>query len=207
MTLWADEIAKKEGKVGVGVGSNLPKKGDEEGISPLMNRQLFSSVGLEFKGGTPEGQLGSDGFEVIHPDDIQKCKNIYQSAFEECRHFQIEYRRKDAGGEYRWILETGVPQFSPAGDLLSYIGTCFDITDEKRHLSKEIVKGDSDSEPVSKTLQDSFQFNRYLFDRCPAGLALCRLDGTLVEVNPAVRCHYWLHRPRNAQSQLLANYP
>nr|WP_242072582.1 PAS domain S-box protein [Microcoleus sp. FACHB-68] len=129
-----------------------------------MNRQLFSSVGLELKGGTPEKQLGSDGFEAIHPDDIQKCKNIYQSAFEECRHFQIEYRRKDAGGEYRWILETGIPQFSPAGDLLGYIGTCFDITDEKRHLSEDIVESDSHPEPVAKILQDSFQFNRYLWE-------------------------------------------
>jgi PAS domain S-box-containing protein len=142
-------------------------------------------VGLALKGGTLEEQLGSDGFETIHPDDIQKCKNIYQSAYDECRHFQIEYRLKDAGGEYRWILETGIPQFSPAGDLLGYIGTCFDITDEKQHLSKEIVKGKSQPKPIAKILQDNFEFNRYLFDQCPVGLALCRLDGTLVEVNPA----------------------
>jgi PAS domain S-box-containing protein len=43
-----------------------------------------------------------------------------------------EYRLSRADGEYRWILESGLPRFAPAGHFTGYIGSCIDITDRKR---------------------------------------------------------------------------
>ena len=34
-------------------------------------------------------------------------------------------------GEYRWMLDHGVPRFSPGGDFLGYVGSCIDITERK----------------------------------------------------------------------------
>src|SRR5262249_39221719 len=34
-------------------------------------------------------------------------------------------------GEYRWILDTGVPRHNPDGSFAGYIGSCLDITDRK----------------------------------------------------------------------------
>ena len=43
----------------------------------------------------------------------------------------MEYRLRRYDGEYRWMLDHGVPRFSPSGDFLGYIGSCIDITERK----------------------------------------------------------------------------
>jgi PAS domain S-box-containing protein len=50
----------------------------------------------------------------------------------------MEYRLRRHDGQYRWILDNGVPRFSAAGDFAGYIGSCIDITDLKR--AKESLK-------------------------------------------------------------------
>src|SRR5258708_34331452 len=43
----------------------------------------------------------------------------------------MEYRISRNYGEYRWILDTGVPRFNTDGSFAGYIGSCLDITDRK----------------------------------------------------------------------------
>ena len=43
----------------------------------------------------------------------------------------MEYRLRRNDGEYRWILDIGVPRFNPDGTFAGYIGSCLDITDRK----------------------------------------------------------------------------
>ncbi len=40
-------------------------------------------------------------------------------------------------------------------------------------------------QPLIQRIQKSRQYNRMLFERSPIGLALCKMDGELVDVNPA----------------------
>ena len=43
----------------------------------------------------------------------------------------MEYRIRRHDGEYRWLLDTGVPRFDSDGSFAGYIGSCIDITDRK----------------------------------------------------------------------------
>jgi signal transduction histidine kinase len=43
----------------------------------------------------------------------------------------MEYRLRRNDGEYRWILDTGVPRFNLNGSFAGYIGSCLDITERK----------------------------------------------------------------------------
>jgi signal transduction histidine kinase/FixJ family two-component response regulator len=57
---------------------------------------------------------------------------VYVTSFEARKPFEMEYRLRRHDGEYRWILDHGVPRFSPGGVFLGYIGSCIDITEHKR---------------------------------------------------------------------------
>lgn len=86
---------------------------------------------IEFTGRPPETQLGNGWTEGVHSEDLQRCLNIYSHSFDERRSFAIEYRIRRNDGDYRWILDTGVPRFTPDGRFAGYIGSCLDITDRK----------------------------------------------------------------------------
>ena len=50
--------------------------------------------------------------------------------------FQKEYRLRRADGEYRWVLDVGVPRYDDAGRFAGYIGSALDITERKRWSSR-----------------------------------------------------------------------
>lgn len=99
---------------------------------------FFNHAWLDFTGRNIEQELGSGWSEGIHPDDLESYIKTYQSAFKQHQHFQLEYRLRRFDGEYRWLLDEGMPRFKSDGGFAGYIGTSIDITDLKR--AKEIKK-------------------------------------------------------------------
>jgi len=100
---------------------------------------------LEFTDRNLEQELGEvcDGWtQGVHPDDRERCLDSYLSAFRDRRSFSMEYRLDRGDGEYAWVVSTGVPRLALNGDLLGYIGTCFDITERKR--AKEALQQDKE---------------------------------------------------------------
>ena len=86
---------------------------------------------LEFTGCTMEQELGNGWLAAVHPDDQDACSRTYASEFEHRRSFRMEYRVRRADGEYRWVLDNGTPRYRE-GEFAGYIGSCIDITDQKR---------------------------------------------------------------------------
>jgi PAS domain S-box-containing protein len=89
---------------------------------------------LEFTGRTMEQELANGWIEGIHPDDFHYCLDTYINAFEARQEFETEYRLKRFDGEYRWVLDRGIPRFTPEGNFLGYIGSCIDISDVYNEL-------------------------------------------------------------------------
>ena len=88
---------------------------------------FFNQPWLNFTGRTLEQELGNGWAEGVHSDDLDRCFTTYSSAFDARRSFQMEYRLKRADGQYRWILDNGIPLYR-GGEFSGYVGSCVDIT-------------------------------------------------------------------------------
>ena len=86
---------------------------------------------LEFTGRPLEAELGNGWAEGIHNEDLERCLKTYSQAFDQRQSFAMEYRFRRSDGEYRWVLDTGVPRFNPNGSFAGYIRSCLDITGRK----------------------------------------------------------------------------
>ncbi len=87
---------------------------------------------LDFTGRPLEAELGDGWTEGIHPDDSNRCLQTYTEAFDRRESFELQYRLRRKDGEYRWVLDDGVPRFNPDGTFAGYIGSCIDITERKQ---------------------------------------------------------------------------
>ncbi|HJQ08161.1 MAG TPA: PAS domain S-box protein [Candidatus Saccharimonadales bacterium] len=95
-------------------------------------RTYFNKSWLDYTGRTLEQELGNGWAQSVHPEDASRCLKVYIASFDEHKPFNMEYRLRRYDGTYRWILDNGLPRFSPEGEFLGYIGSCVDIEDIKR---------------------------------------------------------------------------
>jgi PAS domain S-box-containing protein len=86
---------------------------------------------LDFTGRPLEAELGDGWMEAVHPDDSNCCLQTYTEAFNRKEPFELQYRLRRKDGEYRWVLDDGVPRFNSDGTFAGYIGSCIDITERK----------------------------------------------------------------------------
>jgi PAS domain S-box-containing protein len=93
---------------------------------------FFNKPWLDFTGRTMEEELGIGWAESVYPEDYGRCLETYVTSFEARESFKMEYRLRRYDGEYRWVLDQGIPQFSPSGDFIGYIGSCIDITERRK---------------------------------------------------------------------------
>jgi PAS domain S-box-containing protein len=92
---------------------------------------FFNQGWLSFTGRSMEEELGAGWTSGVHPDDLKRCLALYSSSFDARVEFQMEYRLRRFDGEYRWVVDFGVPRFESDATFRGYIGSCVDITDRK----------------------------------------------------------------------------
>ena len=78
-----------------------------------------------------DAALGHRWVEILHPDDVERCRAVYEKAFELREPYRLEYRLRRRDGEYRWVLTVGVPRYDADGSFAGYIGTAVDIGERK----------------------------------------------------------------------------
>ena len=115
-------------------------------------RYFFNRTWLEFTGCALEDEAGGGWLDQVHPDDRERLVQQTREACERRVPFSVEYRLRRADGQYRWLLERGVPvgragepsrppqpersEPSPGdwmagqrGRTPTFVGSCIDITD------------------------------------------------------------------------------
>jgi len=92
----------------------------------------FNKPWLDFTGRRLEQELGGGWAENIHPQDLARCVETYEQAFDARREFKMEYRLRRHDGRWRWVLDHGVPLYGPDHEFRGYVGSCVDITERKQ---------------------------------------------------------------------------
>ena len=74
-----------------------------------------------------EQEFGNGWTEGVHPEDLDRCIEVYVAHFERREIFEMEYRLRRADGAWRWLHDRGVP-FEVDGEFAGYIGSCIAVT-------------------------------------------------------------------------------
>jgi PAS domain S-box-containing protein len=150
---WSDDLVQSLQLVGEMFANALARKradialGESEGRFRLMADTApvmvwmsgpdkfctyFNKAWLDFTGRPLHCEVGDGWSESVHPDDLQGCLDTYVRAFDARQEFRMEYRLQRFDRQYRWLLDAGAPRFTSDGTFEGYIGSCIDITDQKR---------------------------------------------------------------------------
>ncbi|BAY82492.1 two-component sensor histidine kinase [Calothrix parasitica NIES-267] len=129
---------------------------DEKGLHNFFNHSWLKLTGRKI-----EKELGWGWLNNLYDEDKNLYIDTYSQALKEKEKFQIQYRLKNAEGDYRWISDTGVPRFALNGDFIGYVGCCIDITECKKaeiavRKSKEAAKAQLEEMESLNRLKDEF---------------------------------------------------
>ncbi len=92
----------------------------------------FNQQWLEFVGTALERELGRGWLRNVHADDVERCSAVIADAQRARRPFEMEFRLRRHDGDFRWVLDHGVPAFAHDGSFAGFIGSCIDITERKQ---------------------------------------------------------------------------
>ncbi|MBH8560784.1 PAS domain S-box protein [Nostoc sp. CENA67] len=136
-------------------------------------RTFFNQTWLNFTGRTLEQELGHGWAEGVHPEDLQNSLDTYFRAFATQQSFEMEFRLRRYDGEYRWILDTGIPRFNSDGSFAGFIGSCVDISERQAALRER------------KLAEASLRRQALTFENMHDGVIITDLKGNIVDWNPA----------------------
>jgi PAS domain S-box-containing protein len=143
---------------------------DAGGSTEYLNRRGYDLVGL-----TPEETSGWGWLRVVHPDDVSRTRVAWQSALRDDTPFEVEYRVRTIGGDYRWMVARALPVFGLDDEVVRWAGTWTDIDDIKHIQDK--LGGSMAGVAASLTILDALQ------ETAPIGIGFVDRGFRLVHVN------------------------
>ena len=142
---------------------------------PDSLRHWFNQPWLAFTGRSMDQELGDGWRQGVHPDDVERCHQTFTAAFNARAAFSMEYRLRRHDGEFRWLIDNGVPRFGTGGEFDGYIGSSIDVTDYK-NAEAELKEADRRKDEFLATLAHEL---RNPLAPIRTGLEIIRMVGPL----------------------------
>lgn len=102
-----------------------------DGLTDYMNQRGSAHFGLP-----AEAVHGWGWLAMLHPDDQERSRRIWEESVRTGTPYRAEYRVRAADGSYRWHLSQGVPLLGRDGSVEKWVGTWTDIDDLKQAKEK-----------------------------------------------------------------------
>ncbi|MBW8487155.1 SpoIIE family protein phosphatase [Actinomadura parmotrematis] len=87
-------------------------------------------------GGPARWDLSAGWAAAVHPGDLERCRATHREAAAAGRPFELEYRLRLAGGGHGRVHDSALPCLAPDGTFAGYVGTCADVTGERREQDR-----------------------------------------------------------------------
>ena len=142
----------------------------------------FNKPWPDFTGRSMDSELENGWAEGVHAEDLRRCVDTYIQAFDRREEFRMEYRLRRHDGEYRCLLDIGVPRFDQERSFVGYIGTCVDLTDRK---PAETALANVSRRMIEAQEQERTRIARELHDDIGQRLALLATNLPQLHQDPA----------------------
>ncbi|GEM_PF-1041821 len=114
-----------------------------------------------------------EGFlHAIHPDDVNKVNDAFDTSIKAHKPYHIEHRLLMADGRIKYVIENGRTSYDEASNAIFTQGTIQDVTQSTR-LQQELAIHNRELETILSTTKD--------------GIAIIDLEGKFLYVNAAYR--------------------
>lgn len=106
-----------------------------DGHHDYYNKRWYAFTGM------PDGATdGAAWNDMLHPDDRERAWERWHHSLRSGEPYEIEYRLRHHGGDYRWTLARALPMRDACGRITRWFGTCTDIHDHRTTLEeRELV--------------------------------------------------------------------
>jgi PAS domain S-box-containing protein len=121
---------------------------DERGLVTFVNAGW-----LRYTGTTLEEELGPSWSLGVHPDDAPAVISSWNEKLAAREPWELEYRLRGEGGDYRWIVDRGAPRYE-RGRFVGYVGTAIDIH-ERKEAEARLRQFAEREHTIAETLQRS----------------------------------------------------
>ncbi len=102
----------------------------------------FNKGWLDFVGRTLEQESGNGWAENVHPEDFERCLQIYVATSMLVVHLRWSIGCGITPGNTAGYWISGVPRYAPDGTFEGYVGACLDIHDQKEAAEKIRIADD-----------------------------------------------------------------
>ena len=89
-----------------------------------------------FTGLSCKDEQGEGWATAVHPEDLDRCLDVFRDSYARGEGFILDYRLRRHDGEYRWMVDNGVPWHSRDGKFLGYAGVCVDVHENRTALEE-----------------------------------------------------------------------
>src|SRR4051812_19454105 len=103
---------------------------DPEGQCDYVSPQWNAYTGLPVA-----EQLGRGWVDAVHEEDRPRMHELWKASSEKGQQFTLEYRLRNAEGEYRWFKAAALPIRNAEGTVIKWFGTSTDIHDQKNYAA------------------------------------------------------------------------
>lgn len=92
----------------------------------------FNQAWFDFTGQRASLQFKHSWLDYVHPEDQPGCRALVARQTLQHLPFRLQCRIQHQNGQWRWIINQGVPRQNDSGEFMGYIGAGMDIDEQKR---------------------------------------------------------------------------